>query len=221
MMPPAPSPLPMAKSLLIATHNDGKWREFSAIFAAMGIECLRPDQFGLSEPEETGTSFRANAELKAKAAALGSNRPALADDSGLCVTALGGAPGIYSARWAGKTRDGKANFARAMGRINTLLAAHPDRSAQFVCALTLAVPLDHKNCEVMTVEGVLPGTIIYPPRGAGGFGYDSFFIPQGQDYGQKLSFAEIDPARKNQMSHRAIALRQLCEQSQFQRWLRS
>ncbi|MCX8506987.1 MAG: RdgB/HAM1 family non-canonical purine NTP pyrophosphatase [Alphaproteobacteria bacterium] len=220
--PPTPSD---AKSLLIATHNEGKFREFAAIFSEFAIDCLNPAQFGLGEPEETGTTFRANAELKAKAAGLGSNRPALADDSGLCVTALNGAPGIYSARWAVKNAAGKADFAPAMAKIAAELEGKPDRSAQFVCALSLAIPRasDHGlTVDFITVEGVLPGEICYPPRGENGFGYDAIFMPIDPESGKGMgqSFAECAPDLKNRISHRALAIRLLLAHPQFQAWLR-
>ena len=213
------------KSLLIATHNEGKFREFSAIFSEFAIDCLRPAQFGLSEPDETGDTFRANAELKAKAACIGSHRPALADDSGLCVTALNGAPGIYSARWAVKNAAGKADFAPAMAKIAAGLEGKPDRSAQFVCALSLAIPRasDHgQTIDFITVEGILPGEICYPPRGENGFGYDAIFMPIDPESGKSLglTIAECDSALKNRISHRAMAIRLLLTHPQFQAWLR-
>ena len=240
------SPTPSdQKSLLIATHNEGKFREFAAIFSDFSIDCLRPSQFGLGEPEETGTTFRANAELKAKAACLGSHRPALADDSGLCVTALNGAPGIYSARWAVKNAAGKADFAPAMAKIADGIGIHQesswapprppkqagyptndlDRSAQFVCALSLAIPRDNdhgQTVDFITVEGVLEGEICYPPRGENGFGYDAIFMPIDPESGKILgqSFAECAPDLKNRISHRALAIRLLLAHPQFQAWLR-
>jgi XTP/dITP diphosphohydrolase len=157
---------------------------------------------GLAEPAETGSSFVANAELKARAAALAARLPALADDSGLAVDALDGQPGIYSARWAGFTRD----FRLAMERVNRELAyagarAPEQRRAHFVCALSLCWPDGH--CE--SFEGKVFGTVVWPPRGNQGFGYDPVFQPDGET----ITFGEMEPSRKHAMSHRADAFRQL------------
>lgn len=184
-------------TLVIATHNPGKLREIAALLAPYAANFRSAGELGLEEPEETGTSFVANAELKALAAAQASGHVALADDSGLAVTALDGAPGIYSARWAGPTKD----FAVAMARVNDELADNPDRSACFVCALTLAWPDGH----VETVEGRCHGALVWPPRGEKGFGYDPVFVPDGHG----ITFAEMPPADKHAMSHRADAFRQL------------
>jgi XTP/dITP diphosphohydrolase len=154
---------------------------------------------GLPEPEETGDTFRANAELKALAAALGAGEVALADDSGLAVDALGGQPGIYSARWAGPGKD----FGAAMERVERELPAGAPRTARFVCALSLAWPDGH----VETVEGVVAGTLAWPPRGSRGFGYDPIFVPDGLE----VTFGEMEPTAKHAMSHRADAFRQLVE----------
>jgi XTP/dITP diphosphohydrolase len=151
----------------------------------------------LPEPEETGNTFTANAELKALAAARASNSVALADDSGLAVSALDGAPGIYSARWAGTSKD----FDVAMDRIEAELGDATDRAAHFVCALTLAWPDGH--CE--TFEGTVHGTLTFPKRGTLGFGYDPIFVPAGHS----ITFAEMDPDKKHQMSHRADAFAKL------------
>ncbi len=185
--------------LVVASHNAGKLREIAALLAPHGVEALGAPDLGLDEPEETGASFRENAEIKARAAAEASGLPALADDSGLVVPALGGAPGIHSARWAGPTRD----FAAAMARLEALLAdkTDGDRRAHFACALALAWPDGH--CE--TVEGEVHGRLVFPPRGTRGFGYDPVFVPDGH----AVTFGEMDPARKHRISHRARAFERL------------
>jgi len=199
--------------LVIASHNEGKVREIRDLLAPYGIEPISAAALDLPEPEETGTTFVANAELKAMQAADLSGLPALADDSGLCVDALGGEPGIFSARWGlpdpgipaltpeeGEGRD----FDRAMRRVNTLLEALPEgtsRAAHFVCALALAWPDGH----VEWFEGRVDGTLIWPPRGDKGFGYDPMFVPEGHE----RSFGEMNPAAKHAMSHRADAFAQL------------
>ncbi len=188
--------------LVIASHNAGKVREIAELLAPFGAEAVSAGALGLAEPDETGATFVANAELKARAAAAASGLPALADDSGLAVDALHGQPGIYSARWAGATRD----FAVAMGRVNRELAYlgakdPAARRAHFVCALSLCWPDGH--CE--TFEGKVHGAIVWPPRGGRGFGYDPIFEPDGET----LTFGEMEPERKHAMSHRAAAFRQL------------
>jgi XTP/dITP diphosphohydrolase len=188
--------------LVIASHNAGKVREIEELLAPFGAEVVSAAALGLAEPEETGSSFIANAELKARAAAAAANMPALADDSGLAVDALDGQPGIYSARWAGFSRD----FATAMERLNRELAyggarEAAARGAHFVCALSLAWPDGH--CE--SFEGKVFGTIVWPPRGRQGFGYDPVFQPDGH----AMTFGEMAPADKHGMSHRADAFRQL------------
>jgi len=156
-------------------------------------------ELGLEEPEETGVTFAANAELKARAAALGSGLPALSDDSGLAVHALGGAPGIQSARWA-ETAAGR-DFRAAMERVEAALAGKADRTAHFVCALALAWPDGH----VETFEGRVDGTLVWPPRGEKGFGYDPVFRPDGHE----ITFGEMDPDDKHAISHRADAFARL------------
>ena len=186
--------------LVIASHNVGKVREIGELLGPYGMEPVSAGALGLPEPEETGTSFIANAELKALQAADLSGLPALADDSGLCVEALGGEPGIYSARWAGAEKD----FTLAMNRVNEALSAKgPDagRDAHFTCALALAWPDGH----VEAFEGRVEGRLVWPPRGNKGFGYDPLFMPLGH----AITFAEMDPAAKHAMSHRADAFRQL------------
>jgi XTP/dITP diphosphohydrolase len=187
--------------LVIASHNPGKVREIRELLGPFGLEPVSAGELGLDEPEETGTTFIANAELKALAAAVASGLPALADDSGLAVDALDGAPGIYSARWAGETKD----FAIAMRKVHEAMeeiAGEEDSDrAHFVCALSLAWPDGH----VENFEGKVFGHIVWPPRGEKGFGYDPIFRPTGHD----ISFAEMEPAAKHAMSHRADAFRQL------------
>ncbi|WP_207485009.1 RdgB/HAM1 family non-canonical purine NTP pyrophosphatase [Arenibaculum pallidiluteum] len=185
-------------TLVIASHNPGKVREIAELLRSHVASFRSAAEAGLPEPEETGTTFRANAELKALAAAEGSGTIALADDSGLVVPAIGGEPGIYSARWAGPAKD----FRSAMERVNARLGS-ADRRAHFVCALTLAWPDGH----VETVEGKVHGTLVWPPRGSRGFGYDPMFLPDGHEQ----TFGEMDPDAKHAISHRADAFRQLVE----------
>jgi len=183
--------------LVIASHNAGKVREIAELLEPFGVEVVSAGALGLAEPEETGTTFIDNALLKAHAAARGANLPALADDSGLAVTALDGAPGIYSARWAGPDKD----FSAAMAKVEDLLRGAEDRSAKFVCALALAWPDGHAE----VFEGTVAGEITWPPRGDKGFGYDPIFAADGED----ITFAEMDPARKHALSHRADAFAKL------------
>jgi XTP/dITP diphosphohydrolase len=191
--------LPRGSPLIVASHNQGKVREIKALLGPHGIEPLGAAELGLPEPEETGTTFIANAELKARAAADAGLHPALADDSGLWVDALDGDPGIYSARWAGPGKD----FRIAMARVEKELREKgaTDFTARFVCALSLAMP----HGEVKSFEGEVHGKLTFPPRGTLGFGYDPIFIPDGWDQ----SFGEIDPHIKNAMSHRAKAFEKL------------
>ena len=185
--------------LVVATHNPGKLVELRALFAPYTADLVSAGELGLPEPEETGLTFIANAELKARAAATESGFPALSDDSGLCVTALNDAPGIYSARWAGAAK----NFDFAMSRVETELKAKglTTSPAHFICALTLAFPDGH--CE--SFEGRIDGTLTFPPRGIRGFGYDPIFLPDGFD----ITFGEMEPQAKHAMSHRARAFSQL------------
>lgn len=188
--------------LVIASHNAGKVREINALLAPFGIDAISAAELDLPEPEETGTTFVANAELKALQAADLSGLPALADDSGLCVDALGGDPGVYTANWA-ETPNGR-DWTLAMTKVEQALAAKgPDasRDAHFVCVLALAWPDGH----VQWFEGRADGTLTWPPRGAVGFGYDPVFVPTGSD----LTYAEMDPAQKHAISHRAAAFAQL------------
>jgi XTP/dITP diphosphohydrolase len=183
--------------LVLASHNPGKVREINELLAPFGADVVSAGALGLPEPEETEDSFIGNAKLKALAAATASGLPALADDSGLAVHALDGAPGIYSARWAGPEKD----FGAAMAKVIRLLQPSADRSAEFVCALTLAWPDGHSE----SFEGRIAGTIIDQPRGNRGFGYDPIFLPVGG----KLTFGEMDPDAKYAISHRAKAFSQL------------
>lgn len=188
--------------LVIASHNPGKVREIASLLGPYGIEPVSAADLDLPEPDETGNSFVDNAELKARLAADLSGLPALADDSGLCVDALDGRPGIYSARWAGESKD----FQVAMERVESeLLGQGPEagRNAHFVCALSVCWPDGH----IESFEGRVDGMLVWPPRGDHGFGYDPMFQPIGRDQ----TFGEIDPAEKYAMSHRADAFRKLVE----------
>src|SRR6202047_5046105 len=182
--------------LVIASHNQGKVEEISALLMPFRIAALAAASLGIPEPEETGDSFEANAALKAGAAAQASGLPALADDSGLVVPALGGAPGIYSARWAGPTKD----FRVAMERVHHELGEQ-DRSAFFVAVLALAWP--DGNLDLF--RGEVAGALVWPPRGQRGFGYDPIFVPEGG----VATFGEIEPAQKHRISHRARAFAKL------------
>lgn len=187
------------KKLVIASHNPGKVREIGELLAGFDVSVVSAGDLNLPEPEETETTFIGNAVLKAKASATGANLPALADDSGLAVSALNGDPGIYSARWAGPDKD----FGRAMQMVQDDMGNSADRTAKFVCALALAWPDGH----VETFQGEVEGVITWPPRGDMGFGYDPIFVPVGH----AITFAEMDPAAKHAMSHRAVAFRQLVD----------
>lgn len=181
--------------LVVASHNPGKLREIVELLAPYGVDVVSAGALGLPEPEETESTFIGNARLKAVAAATASGLPALADDSGLEVTALNGDPGIYSARWAGPTKD----FGMAMARVLDLLLGKVDRRARFVSALALAWPDGH--CDEF--EGDVWGDIVEAPRGTRGFGYDPIFRPDGHE----VTFGEMDPALKHDISHRAVAFR--------------
>lgn len=183
--------------LVIASHNAGKVREIGDLLAPYGVEVLSAGDLDLAEPEETGDTFIDNAVIKAEAAARAARLPALADDSGLAVHALGGRPGIHSARWAGPERD----FGAAMRKVEAALAGQADRTAHFVAALALAWPDGH----VETVEGTVHGTLVWPPRGTRGFGYDPMFLADGRSQ----TFGEMEPAAKHAISHRADAFRKL------------
>ena len=183
--------------LVIASHNPGKVSEIADLMQPLVVEVISAADLTLDEPEETGTTFVDNALLKAYAAAKVANLPALADDSGLVVNALAGAPGVYSARWAGADK----NFMVAMEKVEELLRGSEDRSSMFVCALALAWPDGHAD----VFEGFVEGEITWPPRGEKGFGYDPIFTADGED----ITFAEMEPAQKHTMSHRADAFQKL------------
>jgi XTP/dITP diphosphohydrolase len=184
--------------LVVASHNQGKVEEISALLAPFAIDTVSAAMLGMTEPEETGDSFDANAALKAKAAADASGLPALADDSGLVVPALGGAPGIYSARWAGPSKD----FRVAMERVHRKLGDR-DRSARFVAVLALAWP----DGGLELFRGEVPGSLVWPPRGERGFGYDPMFVADGGSE----TFGEMEPAEKHKISHRACAFAKLVD----------
>jgi XTP/dITP diphosphohydrolase len=194
--------------IVIATHNSGKLRELRELLSPYGVEAVSAGELGLAEPEETGASFRANARIKAQAAAAASGLPAFADDSGLAVEALDGAPGIHAARWAGPDKD----FGAAMQKIETLLAERGtgDRRAHFVSALCVAWPDGHTE----EFEGRVDGTLVWPPRGDQGFGYDPIFLPEGH----ARTFGEMSadekhglPPKGKGLSHRARAFLKLAE----------
>jgi len=202
---------PLTGSVVIATHNPGKLAEMRDLLAPYGIAATSAAELNLPEPDETGTTFAANARIKAMAAAKATGQAAFADDSGLCVDALGGEPGIYSARWAGPDKD----FRGAMNQIQTLLvekgATSPEqRRAHFVAALCIAWPDGH----VEEVEGRVDGVIVWPPKGTAGFGYDPLFLPDGHD----RTFGEMTAEEKHGLppkgmglSHRARAFVMLAE----------
>lgn len=182
--------------LVLASHNKGKLAEFAELLACHAIELVSAGALGLPEPEEPAPDFAGNARIKALAAAQGAGLPALSDDSGFCVAALGGAPGVHSARWAGPGKD----FAAAMARVRREMeeAGAEDDRAWFACALCLAWP----DGETATFLGRAEGRVAWPPRGARGFGYDPMFIPAGG----ALTYGEMDPEAKAATSHRARAL---------------
>ena len=197
----------LSGKLVIATHNAGKLKEISALLAPFGMECISAGALGLPEPAETGKTFAENALIKARAAAQASGLSALADDSGLSVTALGGRPGVYTADWAERQwfegEPGRDWF-MAMGKVEGMLCSagsDVDRSAWFSCVLALAWP----DGDSAVYEGRVDGTLTWPPRGSLGFGYDPVFVPQGS----ALTFAEIDPQEKHRISHRADAFAKL------------
>ena len=185
--------------LVAATHNKGKVSELKDLFEPLGFDVVSAIELDLPEPEETEATFAGNAILKARAAAEATGAPALSDDSGLSVTALGGAPGIYSARWAGEPRD----FGRAMEKVQRELddIGATNRSAKFVCALAVVWPDGHAE----VFEGEVHGELTWPPRGNKGFGYDPVFVANGES----MTFGEMEPTRKHAMSHRANAVAKL------------
>lgn len=187
----------MIESLVLATHNKGKITEMSSVLKPYVGRLLSANDIKFSEPEETGTTFAENALLKARSACKETGLPALADDSGLCVNALDGQPGIYSARWAGEDKD----FDMAMGFIDTKLIDNDDRSAYFIAVLALVFPDGQEH----TFEGRVEGNLIWPPSGDKGFGYDPMFVQEGK----RLTFGEMEPEEKRKISHRAKALEKL------------
>jgi XTP/dITP diphosphohydrolase len=189
------------KRLVVASHNPGKVREIADLIAPFGLEAIPASELALGEPEETEPTFIGNALIKAHAAANASGLPALSDDSGLCVDALGGEPGVLSARWAGPRKD----FRDAMQLVHDRLreSGAKDRTAHFVCALAIAWPDGHAE----TFEGRVSGSLIWPPRGTLGFGYDPMFVPEGH----AITFGEMRPAQKHAMSHRARAFAKFVE----------
>ncbi len=185
-------------SLALASHNQGKLREFRDLLHPYGIKVLSSGELGVPEPVEDGETFEENARLKAVITAFASGMPALADNSGLAVEALGGAPGIHSARWAGEPRDFYAAMAKVEEQLQAKGASTPDQlRAKFVCVLCLANPMG----VAQFFEGTVEGHLVWPPRGDKGFGYDPIFVPDG--YSQ--TFGEMDPAQKHAISHRANA----------------
>lgn len=184
--------------LVVASHNPGKIREIDDLIRPYGLAAISAGSLGLPEPEETETTFAGNARLKALASARGSGLPALSDDSGLEVAALGGAPGIYSARWAGPTKDFSAAMQRVEADLTKKGATTPDtRRANFTAALCLAWP----DGQTQVFEGKVFGHVVWPPRGERGFGYDPMFLADGET----LTFGEMEPAAKHAISHRARA----------------
>ena len=189
--------------LVLASHNKGKLAEIAALVAPLGVALVSAAEIGLAEPEETEADFYGNARLKAEAAARASGLPSLADDSGFCVAALGGAPGVLSARWAGPEKD----FGAAMARVQDARTGQMERAlrddtrAWFVCVLALAWP----DGETASFQGRVEGNVVWPPRGTYGFGYDPMFVPLGG----LLTYGEMPPADKHATSHRARAMAQL------------
>lgn len=186
---------PPFQKLVIASHNKGKLREIDALIAPFGIEALSAGDLGVEEPEETEPTFVGNALLKARVSAQATGLPALADDSGLEVTALNGAPGIYSARWAGEPRDFYAAMAEVERQMIT--SGNPDTSARFICVLALVLPDGTEH----VFEGQIQGNLVFPPRGTHGFGYDPIFVAHGYEQ----TFGELDPTIKHAIGHRADA----------------
>lgn len=189
------------RKLIVASHNAGKVREIADLIRPFAIDAVSAASLDLPEPDETETTFIGNALIKAHAAAGAANLPALSDDSGLCVDALGGDPGVYSARWAGPSKD----FGEAMKLVHDrmLASGSTSRSAHFVCALAIAWPDGHAE----TFEGIVEGQLVWPPRGTRGFGYDPMFIPEGK----AETFGEMDQTAKHAMSHRARAFAKFVE----------
>ena len=191
-----PNHLNRGDTLVLATHNKGKIAEFAALLGGYGIHVRSAGELSLPEPDETADSFAGNAALKALAAAKAASLPALADDSGFCVSALGGKPGIFSARWAGPQKD----YPDAMRRIHDQIGDNPDRGAWFISVLCLAWPDGHTE----TFEGRIDGHVVWPPHGTNGHGYDPLFAPGSGN----LTFADMTDEEKNAISHRGLAFAQ-------------
>ena len=194
------------QTILIATHNKGKLTEFAQLLAPHGVTAKSAGDLGLGEPAETESTFRGNAKIKAEAACKASGLITISDDSGLCVDALGGAPGVYTADWAGPSRD----WSQAMRLVEERLQAakattQAQRGAQFMCTLCVMWP----GGETRFFEGVAPGHLTWPPRGPHGHGYDPMFVPNAQESPGGKTFAELAPEAKNKISHRALALEKL------------
>jgi XTP/dITP diphosphohydrolase len=189
--------LARGQKLVLASHNKGKLREIEDLLRPLGVQVVSAGDLGLPEPDEDAADFAGNARIKAVAAATVSGLPALSDDSGFCVAALDGAPGVHSARWAGPAKD----FAAAMAAVWQRIGENPDRRAWFVAALCLAWPDTHTQ----TFVGRIDGTVVWPPRGDKGFGYDPMFVPAGAT----RTFGEMDPDEKHAVSHRARAFVQV------------
>ena len=185
--------------IVVATHNQGKLAEFAELLKPYGVTAVSAGELGLAEPEETENTFAGNARVKAVAAMQASGLIALSDDSGLCVTALNGEPGVYTADWAGPDRDWNRAMRLVEEKLRAAGATAPDqRRAEFICTLCVIWP----DGEERIFEGRAPGHLTWPPRGALGHGYDPMFVPDGGT----RTFAELDPAEKNNISHRAVAL---------------
>jgi XTP/dITP diphosphohydrolase len=192
-----PRKLTRGQKLVLASHNKGKLREIESLLRPLGVAVVSAGALGLAEPVEDAPDFAGNARIKALAAATASGLPALSDDSGFCVAALDGAPGVLSARWAGPSKD----FAAAMATVQQRIGDSPDRRAWFIAALCLAWPDGHTE----TFLGRIDGAVVWPPRGDNGFGYDPMFVPAGES----RSFGELDPDEKHAVSHRARAFAQV------------
>jgi len=189
--------LTRGSKLVLASHNQGKLRELAALMDPLGVEVVFAAALGLPEPVENAPDFAGNARIKALAAAAATGLPALSDDSGFCVAALDGAPGVLSARWAGPSKD----FSVAMATVHSRMSDNPDHRAWFIAALCLAWP----DGQTRTFLGRVDGTVVWPPRGTHGFGYDPMFLPAGGGE----TFGEMEPDAKHAVSHRARAFAQV------------
>jgi XTP/dITP diphosphohydrolase len=189
--------VPSGSKLVLASHNQGKLAELAELLRPFAVEIVSAGSLDLPEPDETASDFAGNAQIKALAAAVATGLPAFSDDSGFCAAALGGAPGVLSARWGGPDKD----FAKAMALVNDRMGEAADRRAWFVAALCLAWPDGHTE----TFVGRVDGTMVWPPRGTHGFGYDPIFVPEGGTE----TFGEMDPDVKHRLSHRARAFDQV------------